>query len=34
MHVFSKEARAFYDLERFWKDGEEIEMDFDVKEEN
>ena len=34
VHVFSKEARAFYDLERFWKDGEEIDMDFDVKEEN
>ena len=26
VHVFSKEARAFYDLERFWKDGEEIEV--------
>lgn len=33
IHVFSKEARTFYDLERFWKDGEEIEIDFDKNEE-
>ncbi len=33
VHVFSKEARAFYDLERFWRDGEEIEMNFEDEEE-
>ena len=26
--VYNKEARAFYDLERFWKDG----VDIDIKE--
>ena len=26
VHVFDKENRAFYDLERIWKDGKEIEF--------
>ena len=26
VHVFSKEDRAFYDLERIWRDGKIIEM--------
>ena len=25
VHVYTKEARAFYDLERFWKDGTPID---------
>lgn len=29
VHVFSEEAREFYDLERLWKDGEKLELDFD-----
>ena len=28
VHIFSKEDRLFYDLERVWRDGKEI----DVKE--
>ena len=27
VHVFSKEDRLFYDLERIWKDGKEISID-------
>lgn len=27
IHVFSKEDRLFYDLERIWRDGETIEAD-------
>lgn len=26
VHVFSEEARDFYDLEHLWKDGKEIEL--------
>ncbi len=26
LHIFSREARDFYDLERIWKDGEVIEL--------
>ena len=26
VHVFSKEDRLFYDLERIWKDGKEISV--------
>ncbi|MDD6395693.1 MAG: ribosome silencing factor [Firmicutes bacterium] len=29
VHVFSEEAREFYDLERLWKDGEKLELNFD-----
>ena len=28
IHVFSKEAREFYDLDRLWKDGKEIELQY------
>ncbi len=28
VHVFSEEARDFYDLERLWADGEIIPLDF------
>lgn len=27
IHVFSKEDRLFYDLERIWKDGKEIQVE-------
>ena len=27
VHVFSKEDRLFYDLERIWRDGKVLEMD-------
>ena len=27
IHIFSKEDRLFYDLERNWKDGKEISVD-------
>ncbi|PXV95458.1 ribosome-associated protein [Lachnotalea glycerini] len=27
VHVFSKEDRLFYDLERIWRDGKNIEID-------
>ena len=27
IHIFSKEDRLFYDLERIWKDGKEISVD-------
>ena len=27
VHVYTKEARKFYDLERFWKDGEEVDAE-------
>ena len=26
IHVFDKENRLFYDLERIWKDGKELEV--------
>ena len=26
VHVFSEEDRSFYNLERIWKDGKEIEL--------
>lgn len=28
VHVFSEDTRKFYDLERLWKDGKEIELSF------
>ena len=27
VHIYNRETRAFYDLERFWKDGVEISPD-------
>lgn len=27
VHVFSKEDRLFYDLERIWRDGKEVDID-------
>lgn len=27
VHVFSKEDRLFYDLERIWRDGREVDID-------
>ena len=27
IHIFSKEDRLFYDLERIWKDGKEVSVD-------
>ena len=27
VHIFSKEDRLFYDLERIWRDGERVERD-------
>ncbi|TCK98150.1 ribosome-associated protein [Natranaerovirga hydrolytica] len=27
VHIFGKEERLFYDLERVWKDGKEIDID-------
>ena len=27
IHIFDKESRGFYDLERIWKDGKEISID-------
>ncbi len=29
VHIFSEESREFYDLERLWKDGQKLELDFD-----
>ena len=26
IHIFDKEQRLFYDLERIWRDGKEIEV--------
>ena len=33
VHVFSEEAREFYDLERLWKDGIELDIS-DILKEN
>lgn len=32
VHVFTKEAREFYDLERLWNDAKEIALNFDQEE--
>ena len=26
VHIFSDESRAFYDLERIWRDGKEVSV--------
>ena len=31
IHIFSKEARAFYDLERLWRDGKKLDTDKLIK---
>jgi ribosome-associated protein len=32
IHIFSKEARAFYDLERLWRDGKKLNADKLIKD--
>ncbi|MDP4119678.1 MAG: ribosome silencing factor [Bacillota bacterium] len=32
VHVFSDEAREYYDLERLWKDGEEVDISAILKD--
>ncbi|MEJ2245590.1 MAG: ribosome silencing factor [Acidobacteriota bacterium] len=32
IHIFSKEARAFYDLERLWRDGKKLDAEKLIKE--
>lgn len=32
VHVFTQEAREFYDLDRLWSDGERIDMAFDQRD--
>lgn len=31
VHIFDKENRLLYDLERIWRDGKQVERDFFVK---
>lgn len=33
VHVFSREQKDFYDLERLWRDGEEIDINSLIKEQ-
>lgn len=33
VHVFSQEAREFYDLERLWKDGKPLDLSEIIREE-
>ena len=32
IHIFSKEARAFYDLERLWRDGKKLDAEKLIKD--
>jgi len=32
IHIFSKEARTFYDLERLWRDGKKLDTDTLIEE--
>ena len=32
VHIFSKSARAYYDLERLWRDGKRLDVDSLLKE--
>jgi ribosome-associated protein len=34
IHIFSREARVFYDLERLWRDGKKLDTDALLKEED
>ncbi|MEJ2108809.1 MAG: ribosome silencing factor [Acidobacteriota bacterium] len=34
IHIFSKEAREFYDLERLWRDGKKLDTDKLIRELN
>ena len=34
IHIFSKEARAFYDLERLWRDGKKLDAEKLIEELN
>jgi ribosome-associated protein len=32
VHIFSKSARAYYDLERLWRDGKKLDIDAFIRE--
>jgi ribosome-associated protein len=32
IHIFSKEARIYYDLERLWRDGKKLDVDTLIQE--
>jgi len=32
VHIFSKEARAYYDLERLWRDGKKLDVSALIRE--
>ena len=32
VHIFSKNARSYYDLERLWRDGKKVEVDKLIEE--
>ena len=33
IHIFSKNARAYYDLERLWRDGKKIDAEKLIEEQ-